>query len=89
MPVEEVKVRVHRLTLSPRSMQTPRIALVLYIQTVEEDDDAGPSGGTLLPCPRLVPGQHFISVDIEKIGLKDADTYVDPIFTVSTFGRCK
>ena len=55
-------------------------------QAVEEHDEA-PAGGTLLPCPRLVPGQHFISIDLEKIGLKDADTYVDPLMSVSTYGR--
>ncbi len=43
--------------------------------------------GSLLPCPRLIPGQQFLSFDIEKIGLKDAETYVDPYFTVSVYGK--
>jgi hypothetical protein len=63
---------------------------------VLEHDDVGHSAaasasgaarsGTLLPCPRLIPGQQFLSFDIEKIGLKDAETYVDPYFTISVYG---
>lgn len=47
---------------------------------------AGPSrGGTLQPCPRLISGMHYLSVDIESIGLKDAPSYIDPYFTISVF----
>ncbi len=54
---------------------------------VSDPEDA-PTGGSLLPLPRLIAGLHFVTVDIERIGLKDADTYVDPTVSVSVFGAC-
>lgn len=51
----------------------------------EEGDDRG---GTLLPQPDLVAGEQYVSIEIERWGLKDADTYVDPFVTVCVYGGC-
>lgn len=45
-------------------------------------------GGSLLPAPALRAGEQYISVEVEKWGLKDAETYVDPFVTVLVYGTC-
>lgn len=39
--------------------------------------------------PELKPGRTYLSFDIEKWGLKDAETYVDPRITISVHGTHK
>jgi len=39
-----------------------------------------------LPPVNEVPGNTYCTINIKKIGLKDADTYVDPFITVSVRG---
>lgn len=42
--------------------------------------------GSLLPSPKVKSGQTTISILIEKIGLKDAQTYINSYLTVSVTG---
>ena len=53
---------------------------------VEEEDTRG---GSLLPQPDLLAGEQYVSIDIEKWGLKDADTYVDPFITICVYGTAR
>lgn len=52
-------------------------------------DSSADRGGTLKPMPELKPGRTYLSFDIEKWGLKDAETYVDPRITISVHGTQK
>lgn len=48
------------------------------------DDRKGRLGGTLVHAPESVQsGHHTLSIDIDKIGLKDAQTYINAFMTVS------
>jgi len=53
----------------------------------EKDEDAvvvdEKEAGTLLPAVKAKPGETTISIRIDKIGLKDAQTYLSPYITVS------
>lgn len=44
-------------------------------------------GGTLLPRIPYEEGFHRLVVRIDQIGLKDADVYLNPFFTVSVKGK--
>ena len=41
------------------------------------------TGGTLLVRKDVLPGYKYLNITIEKIELKDAETYFDPFITVS------
>lgn len=43
-------------------------------------------GGSLRAAPALKTGETFVSFDVDKWGLKDAEDYVDPRVTVCVFG---
>ena len=55
---------------------------------VDDESGAEDRGGTLLPQPKLRAGCTFLAFDIDRIGLKDAGSYVQPHFTVSVYGTC-
>jgi len=43
-------------------------------------------GGSLMAAPGLKSGETFVTLDVEKWGLKDAEDYVDPRVTVCVYG---
>ena len=44
-------------------------------------------GGTLLQRSDLLPGYTYLSILVDKIGLKDPLAYADPFITVSVKSR--
>lgn len=51
------------------------------------DNTAGKTVGTLLSPPaNVAPGLTTFSINVKKIGLKDAQTYINPFITVSVVG---
>ena len=45
-------------------------------------------GGTLLPRIPYEQGFHRLTVRINKIGLKDANSYINTFFSVHVKGMC-
>lgn len=55
--------------------------------TVDSNRDMSESkGGSLRAAPGLKTGETFVTFDVEKWGLKDAEDYVDPRVTVCVYG---
>ncbi len=48
----------------------------------EEDGPQYAASGTLLGSPKMKKGNHYLTLTVEKIGLKQATDYLDPYFTV-------
>lgn len=65
-----------------------------YELTVLTDDVSGElgdktpkhQGGSLLPAPQMKTGQTYLSFHMEKVGLKNASTFLDPFVTFSLVG---
>ncbi|PRP74053.1 axin interactor, dorsalization-associated protein-like [Planoprotostelium fungivorum] len=50
----------------------------------EPDDVEAPANGTLLPPPPdPIEGQTYLTLNIEKVGLKNATQFLDPFLTIS------
>ena len=45
--------------------------------------------GSLLPIPVMEKGKTYISLKIDKIGLKDATDFIDPYLTISVKVRIR
>eukprot|EP00736_Rhodelphis_marinus_P009629 Rmarinus@m.6 len=43
--------------------------------------------GTKLGPPKMTRGNKYLTISIDKIGLKDAETYIDPFVSVHVFDR--
>eukprot|EP00055_Hartaetosiga_balthica_P012195 m.58515 g.58515 ORF g.58515 m.58515 type:complete len:302 (+) comp7867_c0_seq1:154-1059(+) len=50
----------------------------------DDDEEEDVRGGTLLPRPKFAPAQTAITIRIDKIEIKDASSFIEPFFTVST-----
>lgn len=85
-----VVVGVGELILAPSISSTTEKEVVRRAQDQSEEEKGAltmmeerKSGGTLLPCMQFKSGETGISVQLEKIGLKDALSYVAPFVTCS------
>lgn len=47
------------------------------------DCDCMSAAGSLLKRRDVLPGYSYLDISIEKIGMKDPQTYIDPLITVS------
>lgn len=45
------------------------------------------SGSQLPPAVLESPGDQSLSINIEKMGFKDATVFIDPFFTISLTGK--
>jgi len=89
---EEIKKLLEMLEnlFTTKSIGSFPIALKDYPEQKEleeKDEDAivvdEKEAGTLLPAVKAKPGETTISIRIDKIGLKDAQTYLSPYVTVT------
>lgn len=76
-----------RRARSPCVSLSPSLVVLtsVSIDTVASDPDGKVEavGGTLLPKLKYRPGSTSVSIFLEKIGLKDAETYFEPHVTVT------
>lgn len=59
------------------------------VQVVDEDNDDEMFMAASESKPALVrqPGSTYVDIILEKIGLKDANVYVNPTLSVSVLGK--
>lgn len=41
-------------------------------------------GGTLFKRKQVLPGKTYLTITIDKIGMKDSQSYIDPLITITT-----
>lgn len=59
------------------------------VDQIEEDNEEikMAAGGSLLPTPTFKKGHKYITILLEKIGLKEAMQYLDPVMEVHVCGK--
>ena len=54
---------------------------------VDQDDIGHDTLGNLLPEPLYKPGRTYLTIHINKIGIKDPHNYIDPFIEISIKGN--